>query len=280
MPVSPPVSVEPVEKLAGGVRFRPHGQEQVRTIERAHENFWAADEELPGDFGPCRLVRGRGHRDHLDARKRFRDLAQAQIFRAEIVAPLRDAMRLVDGEQIDLSPPQGGDRVVAHEPLGRDVKKPERSLVEAARDPPAFVGIGRGIEARRLDTGLAQLGDLVAHQRDQRRNHKREAAADDPRKLEEKRLAAARRHDREHVLARERGGEHVLLSGTKIREAEDGRERRARLGHERGIGRHHADPPSPRTDAGPKATRRWLRPAPGPPRRSRGVTPRRDRANR
>ena len=35
--------------------------------------------------------------------ERFRDLAQAQIFRAEIVAPLRDAMRFVDGETIDLA---------------------------------------------------------------------------------------------------------------------------------------------------------------------------------
>ena len=52
---------------------------------------------------------------------------------------------------------------------------------------------------------------------------KREAAADDRRELEAERLAAARRHDREHVLARERGGEDVLLSGTKVREAEDGR---------------------------------------------------------
>ncbi len=138
-----PVRVEPVEELAGGVRFRPHGQKQVRAIERAHENPGTADEQLLGDFRPRRLVRGRGHRDHLDARKRFRDLAQAQIFGAEIVAPLRDAMRFVDGEKIDLGLPQGGDRVVAHEPFGRDIEKPERSLVEAARDPPAFVGIGR-----------------------------------------------------------------------------------------------------------------------------------------
>ena len=132
-------------------------------------------------------------------------------------------MGFVDGEKIDLSLPQGGDRVVAQQPFGRDIEKSERSLVEATRDPPAFVRIGRGIEARRLDPGLAQLGDLVAHQRDQRRDHKGEAAADDRGKLEAKRLAAARRHDREHVLARERGGEDVLLSGTKVREAEDGR---------------------------------------------------------
>ena len=145
-------------------------------------------------------------------------------------------MRLVDGEKIDLGLPQGVDRVVAHEPFGRDIEKAERSLVEATRDPSPFVGIGRGIEARRLDAGLAQLRDLVAHQRDQRRNHEREAAADDRRKLEEKRLAAARRHDRKHVLAGERGGEDVLLSGTKVREAEDGGQGLARRAHERGIG--------------------------------------------
>ena len=217
------MGIEPVDELAGGVRFRPHGQKQVRAIERAHENPWAPDEQLLGDFRPRRLVRGRGHRDHLDALERFRDLAQAQIFRAEIVTPLRDAMRLVDGEKIDLDLPQGGDRVVAQQPFGRDIEKSQRTLVEATRDPPAFVGIGGGIEARRLDPGLAQLGDLVAHQRDQRRNHQSEAAADDRRELEAERLAAARRHDREHVLARERGGEDVLLSGTKVREAEDGR---------------------------------------------------------
>ena len=159
-------------------------------------------------------------------------------------------MGFVDGEKIDLGLPQGVDRVVAHEPLGRDIEKPERSLVEAARDPPAFVGIGRRIEARRLDAGLAQLGDLVAHQRDQRRHHQGEAAADDPRKLEEKRLAAARRHDREHVLARERGGEDVLLSGTKVREAEDGRERRARLRHDAGNWAPSGGPAAAAADAG------------------------------
>ena len=63
------VRVEPAEELAGRVRFRPHGQKEVRAIERAHENSGTADEQLLGDFSPRRLVRGRGHRDHLDAEK-------------------------------------------------------------------------------------------------------------------------------------------------------------------------------------------------------------------
>ena len=211
--------------------------ERTKTLGRRTNSFSAIS-------SLCRGVRGRRHRDHLDARQRFRDLAQAEIFRAEIVAPLRDAMRFVDGEQIDLSLPQGGDRVVAQEPLGRDIEKPERTLVEAARDPSPFVGVGGGIEARRLDSGLAQLGDLVAHQGNQRRNHKREPPAHDRGKLEEKRLAAARGHDREHVLARERRGEDVLLSGAKVRETEDGRQGRPRLRHERSLLRHQTGPPT------------------------------------
>jgi hypothetical protein len=158
-------------------------------------------------------------------------------------------MGFVDGEAIDVRPPQGVDRVVAQEPFGRDIEKPQRMLVESARDAPPFVGIGGRIEARRLDAGLPQLGDLVAHERDERRNNKCKPAANDPRKLEEKRLAAARRHDRKHVLARERGGEHIRLSGTKVREAENGRERRARLRHERGILRRHAGSLRPATGA-------------------------------
>ena len=56
---------------------------------------------LVGDFGSGRGVRRRGHADRLDAVESFCDLTQAQILRPEVVAPLRDAMRLVDGEKID-----------------------------------------------------------------------------------------------------------------------------------------------------------------------------------
>ena len=82
-----------VASAFGRMARKRFGRSNERTKTRG-----AADEQLLGDFVPCRLVRGRRHRDHLDALQRFRDLAQAQIFRAEIVAPLRDAMRFVDGE--------------------------------------------------------------------------------------------------------------------------------------------------------------------------------------
>ena len=68
-----------------------------------------ANKQLRRDFGAGRGVRGRGHGDRLDAVERLDDLAQAQVFRPEIVAPLRDAMRLVDREKIDRGLLQIGD---------------------------------------------------------------------------------------------------------------------------------------------------------------------------
>ena len=154
-----------------------------RSNERT-KTFGRPDKQPVRDFGPGRGVRRRGHADRLDAMEGFRDLAQAQILRPEVVAPLRDAVRLVDGEKIDRDSAHRGDDVVAQQPFRRDIEQPERAVVQAARHPSPLVVVGGGIEARRLDSELAQLGDLVAHQRDQRRNDQGQAAADDRRKLE------------------------------------------------------------------------------------------------
>ena len=90
--------VEPVDELARRIRFRPHREKEIGPVERAHEDLRPADETAADDLGAGRSVRGRGHGDRLDAAERLGDLAQAQIFRPEVVAPLRDAMGLVDGE--------------------------------------------------------------------------------------------------------------------------------------------------------------------------------------
>ena len=117
---------------------------------------------------------------------------------------------------------QHGERVVAQQPLGRDVEQAQRALAQALRrSRRRSLDVGRGIEARRLDAELAQLRDLVAHQRDQRRDDQRQALADERRKLEAERLAAAGRHHREHVLAAERRGEDLLLAGAEAGKAVD-----------------------------------------------------------
>ena len=106
--------------------------------------------------------------------ERLRGFPQAHVFRAEIVAPLRDAMRLVDGEEIDAKAAEEFERVVAHEPLGRDIEQAQRAVFETprrycCRSTPSDDGIERGGG----DAEFAQLRDLVAHQRDERRDDER-----------------------------------------------------------------------------------------------------------
>ena len=75
--------------------------------------------------------------------------------------------------------------------------------------------------------------DLVAHQRDQRRDDEGHAAAQQRRELVAERLAAAGRHDREDVLPRHHGPHDLLLAGAEVGEAEDGLEDGACVVHAR-----------------------------------------------
>jgi len=71
-------------------------------------------------------------------------------------------------------------------------------------------------------TSGSERAHLIAHQRNQRRDHQSEARPGDGGKLVAQRLAAARRHHREHVLARQHSAHDFFLAGTKLAEAEDG----------------------------------------------------------
>ena len=63
------------------------------------------------------------------------------ILRAEVVAPLADAMRLVDGEQRDLDVREHLQEARRRQPLGRDIEQVELAVRERAPD-------GRGVFRR------------------------------------------------------------------------------------------------------------------------------------
>ena len=94
---------------------------------------------------------------------------------------------------------------------------------------PGFVRLAlvvRGVERRRGDAEKPHLLDLVAHQRDQRRNDERQLAGEQCRQLEAERLAAPGRHDREDVLAGEHRGDDFRLAVAETVIAEDALQRR------------------------------------------------------
>ena len=146
-------------------------------------------------------------------------------------------MGFVDRQQID-GAPQHFERVVAQQSLGRHIEQPERAVAQAGGDAAALVGVGGGIERSGGNAERVELGDLVAHQRDQRRDDQRERMPRQRRKLIAQRLARAGRHHRQHVLAGERGGDDLLLAGAEVGEAVDRGQRAARFG-EKTVGVAH-----------------------------------------
>ncbi len=79
----------------------------------------------------------------------------------------------------------------------------------------------RGVDVRDWHAGRAQAIDLVLHERDQGRDHQREAATGHRRHPVADALAGPGRSDREHVAARELRVHHRRLARTELLQAED-----------------------------------------------------------
>ena len=115
-------------------------------------------------------------------------------------------MRLVDRQQRNLGALEEIERVLSHQPLRRNIDEPQLAARDTVKHGAVFGWIVGGVERRGRDAVAAQLRDLIAHQRDQRRHHDGEAAAQQRRKLVAQRLAAAGRHHRQHIAAFKDGG--------------------------------------------------------------------------
>jgi hypothetical protein len=136
-------------------------------------------------------------------------------------------MGLVHGDQADTGAFQHAVGARRRQPFRRDVQELQPPLLQRLPDGIGFLGRVAGGQRARLDPGLAQAAHLVAHQRDERRDHHRHAIAHERGQLEAQRLAAPGRHDGQHVLPRRDGAHDLRLAGTEPVESEDGgKERR------------------------------------------------------
>ena len=185
-----------------------------------------------------RLVGGGGQRDARDGRVALVQGRELQVFRAEIVAPLRDAMRFVDGEQGQLAGfverIEHGQRAVEQQALGGDVDEVERAVEDRLFDGLRRAPVERRIEAGGLDAELDQRVDLVLHQRDQRRDDDGAAGAEQGGNLVAQALAAAGRHQHQRVAATGH-----MVDDLGLRAAEGGvAEDVAQDGQRAGCGRH------------------------------------------
>ena len=100
---------------------------------------------------PRGAVGGRGEGDDGHAAERLAGAGEQAVFGAEVVAPLRDAVGLVDGEAADAGAPEARGEGLVADALGRDVEEAERAVVEQAPGLVAPKIVGRRIERRRGD---------------------------------------------------------------------------------------------------------------------------------
>ena len=119
------------------------------------------------------------------------------------------------------------------QPLGRDVEQIELAGDQPRLDRGGLAGRQRGIQHRRLDASLDQARDLVAHQRNQRRDHDAAALAQQRRQLIAQRFAAAGRHQHQAIAAACDMPDDLFLRAAKAGQAEHGIEQRKRVGAER-----------------------------------------------
>ena len=138
----------------------------------------AARAELLLDVGDHAVVRRRRRAQHRDAvGQPLEHLRQPAVVRAEVVAPVGDAVRLVDDQQPDPLGEQRQHRVAelrVVEPLRADEQQVDRVVGEQRADLVPRVAVRR-VDRVRADPEPLRRGDLVAHQREQRRDDQRRA---------------------------------------------------------------------------------------------------------
>ena len=150
---------------------------EVGSVEAGDERGWLPQLEVRDDVGAdASSCRGRQrHEGHVG--QRGPQAGKLAVLRAEVVAPFRDAVRLVDRQAGDLPAAQVFLPALEHQPLRRDVEELEGTLVQAAQATARFVGIEAGVEKRGGDAAGRELVDLVLHQGDERRHDDREPGA-------------------------------------------------------------------------------------------------------
>ena len=127
--------------------------------------------QLLGDVVGHPGVGGRGGREHRDARRQLgEERAEAAVVGAEVVAPVGDAVGLVDHQQA-AGRREPRQHLVAEagvvEPLRAHEQDVDLAGLDLVVDRLPLVDVG-GVDRDRADAGTLRRGDLVAHQREQR----------------------------------------------------------------------------------------------------------------
>jgi hypothetical protein len=221
--------------LVGGATAGHHREAQVRAVEAGGHPDRVAEAEPRHDVGGHLGRRRRGRRHDRLRPEPARRVGEAKVVGPEVVAPLGDAVRLVDDEQAQAHVAQRLEEPRRREALGRDVQQPQLAR-SGALDGGAVGGriLLRVDERRAAGRDAPERLDLILHERHQRGDHERQVFAHEGGQLVAERLARAGGHDDEDVARRARaghGGDRLGLAAAELLEAEVLAQRAAGIVH-------------------------------------------------
>ena len=152
-----------------------HSEIEVRPVETAHEHEGVAQLEGVHDVAAHLLGGGRREGGHSGAgRQALHEPGDGAVVGAEVLPPLRHAVRLVHGHERDARGLGKLGHARRGEALGRHVEQLHVARQGARKGPGLLVGTLGAVDARGGNPGLLQARHLVFHKRDERGHHKRE----------------------------------------------------------------------------------------------------------
>lgn len=194
------------QQLLLGVGLRHDPVLDVGAVEAGHEVSRRRHVQPLGDLAVGGVGGRRREREPGHVRPAFAEQRQGEVVGPEVVAPLGDAVRLVDGEEGDLAAGEQIQGALQTQPLGRQVQQVQLPREELGLHHAPLVEVLRGVHEPGAHAERPQRVHLVLHQRDQRRDHDARAGPDQGRDLIAQGLSAAGRHEHDGVTA----GHHVI----------------------------------------------------------------------
>ena len=203
-----------VEQLPLFVLRPPDDIGQVFPGETGLQQVFLPEGELLHDVVRDFRGRRRGQGDHGRGNA-LADLSDRKVVRAEVIAPLGDAVGLVhddeaDGEDVEVGLEERGPQA-----LRGDIEELEVAVGGVVQGVVGLPAGHPGVDREGLDAAGGEVLDLVLHQRDERGHDERDAVPQERGDLEAHGLAAARRQQRERVPPVQRGGDDLLLHRTE-----------------------------------------------------------------
>ncbi len=183
--------LQELQRLAERIFLGHNAEHKVLAIEAGNELLRGREVERRANIlahAQCRRGREREAHGLGKARAAGHNLP---ILRTKIMAPFRNAMRLINREAIDVERRKQCERFRFQQSLGRDIEQLHFAATHALAVVLIFFGRERAIQKHRGHAELLQLRHLILHQGNERRNHDGQALKEQRRKLIAQRFAAA-----------------------------------------------------------------------------------------